>query len=77
MVCTYMFEHKKFYPLQFIVCCSLYVGSHYTWTKVVTTIHNIIIGNMWIDQVCIIGKCMGEGGDKNEKRVGGETLCFF
>ncbi|CAI8024455.1 Oxysterol-binding protein 1 [Geodia barretti] len=26
------------------------VGSHYTWTKVVTTVHNIIIGNMWIDQ---------------------------
>ena len=29
-------------------------GSHYTWTKVVTTLHNIIIGNMWIDQVLYI-----------------------
>ena len=29
----------------------MFAGSHYTWTKVVTTIHNIIIGNMWIDQV--------------------------
>ena len=26
-------------------------GNHYTWNKVVTTIHNIIIGKLWIDQV--------------------------
>ena len=26
-------------------------GNHYTWTKAVTTIHNIIIGKLWIDQV--------------------------
>ena len=29
------------------------VGGHYTWTKVVSTVHNIIIGNMWIDQVSL------------------------
>lgn len=27
--------------------------SHYTWSKVTTTIHNIIVGKLWIDQVCI------------------------
>jgi hypothetical protein len=25
-------------------------GNHYTWNKIVTTIHNIIIGKLWIDQ---------------------------
>lgn len=37
-----------------IGCCHLVVHStksHYTWTKVVTTIHNIIVGKLWIDQV--------------------------
>ncbi|XP_019854132.1 PREDICTED: oxysterol-binding protein 1-like [Amphimedon queenslandica] len=24
-------------------------GSHYTWNKVVTTIHNIIVGKLWVD----------------------------
>ena len=26
-------------------------GHHYTWSKVFTYIHNIIIGKLWIDQV--------------------------
>ena len=26
-------------------------GNHYTWNKVVTTIQNIIVGKLWIDQV--------------------------
>ena len=26
-------------------------GSHYTWNKVVTTIHNIIVGRLWVDNV--------------------------
>ena len=25
--------------------------SHYTWCKVATTIHNIIVGKLWVDQV--------------------------
>ena len=29
-------------------------GNHYTWNKVVTTIHNIIIGKLWIDQVSLL-----------------------
>lgn len=28
----------------------LYVGNHYTWTKVTTTVHNIIVGKLWVDQ---------------------------
>ena len=26
-------------------------GSHYTWNKVVVTIHNIIVGKLWVDNV--------------------------
>ncbi len=29
--------------------------SHYTWCKAVTTVHNIIVGKLWIDQVGISG----------------------
>ncbi|XP_050441329.1 oxysterol-binding protein 1 isoform X3 [Adelges cooleyi] len=25
-------------------------GNHYTWTKVTTTVHNIIVGKLWVDQ---------------------------
>ncbi len=25
--------------------------SHYTWSKVAVSIHNIIVGKMWVDQV--------------------------
>ena len=28
-------------------------GNHYTWNKIVTTIHNIIFGKLWIDCVCV------------------------
>lgn len=43
------------------MCLSLLPGSihcifkdsehHYTWKKVTTTVHNIIVGKLWIDQV--------------------------
>ena len=26
-------------------------GNHYTWKKVTTTVNNIIVGKLWIDQV--------------------------
>ena len=26
-------------------------GNHYTWRKVKTVVHNIVIGKLWIDQV--------------------------
>lgn len=25
-------------------------GNHYTWRKVKTVVHNIVIGKLWIDQ---------------------------
>lgn len=27
-------------------------GNHYMWSKVTSTVHNIIVGKLWIDQVC-------------------------
>ena len=29
-------------------------GHHYTWTKVVVTVHNIIVGKLWVDQVRLV-----------------------
>lgn len=26
------------------------LGNHYTWRKVTTTVHNIIVGKLWVDQ---------------------------
>ena len=37
-----------------IGCCHFVFhksGNHYTWTKVSTTVHNIIVGKLWVDQV--------------------------
>ena len=28
-------------------------GNHYTWRKVRTVVHNIVIGKLWIDQVSV------------------------
>lgn len=28
--------------------------SYYTWVKVTTTVHNIIVGSFWVDQVLTI-----------------------
>lgn len=30
-------------------------GNHYMWSKVTSTVHNIIVGKLWIDQVCRTG----------------------
>ncbi|XP_072106969.1 uncharacterized protein [Mobula birostris] len=38
-------------------------GNHYTWKKVTTTVHNIIVGKLWIDQsgeVDIVNKSTGD-----------------
>lgn len=32
------------------ICLLMYLGNHYTWTKVTTTVHNIIVGKLWVDQ---------------------------
>lgn len=34
-----------------IHCIFHATGHHYTWKKVTTTVHNIIVGKLWIDQV--------------------------
>jgi len=26
-------------------------GNHYTWRKVTTIVHNIVLGKLWVDQV--------------------------
>lgn len=31
-------------------------GNHYTWRKVKTIVHNIVIGKLWIDQTGQDGK---------------------
>ena len=31
-------------------------GNHFTWKKVTTLVNNIIVGKLWIDNVCIIKK---------------------
>lgn len=33
-------------------------NNHYTWKKVTTTVHNIIVGKLWIDQVRLTSKMM-------------------
>lgn len=46
-------KYLAVYP---IGCCHLVfhrTKSHYTWGKAVTTVHNIIVGRLWIDLVCI------------------------
>lgn len=30
-------------------------GNHYVWSKVTSTVHNIIVGKLWIDQVSSSG----------------------
>ena len=28
-------------------------GNHYTWNKPITTVHNVIVGKLWIDSVSL------------------------
>ena len=37
-------------PLGTAHCKFTNSGNHYTWKKVTTTVHNIIVGKLWIDQ---------------------------
>uniref|UniRef100_A0A7M6DRP8 Oxysterol-binding protein n=1 Tax=Clytia hemisphaerica TaxID=252671 RepID=A0A7M6DRP8_9CNID len=38
-------------PLGTAHCKFAKTGDHYTWKKVTTTVNNIIVGKLWIDQV--------------------------
>lgn len=44
-----------FFPLSSgsIQCMFDKSRNHYSWKKVTTTVHNIIVGKLWIDQVNI------------------------
>uniref|UniRef100_A0A1B6ITI7 Oxysterol-binding protein n=2 Tax=Homalodisca liturata TaxID=320908 RepID=A0A1B6ITI7_9HEMI len=37
-------------PMGTAHCLFPETGNHYTWKKVTTTVHNIIVGKLWIDQ---------------------------
>ena len=50
-------------------------GDHYTWGRVSTTIYNIIVGKLWVDQVR--EKRGGEGGDKLQALFTYLPLTFF
>ncbi|XP_029430948.1 oxysterol-binding protein 1 isoform X2 [Rhinatrema bivittatum] len=43
-------KYLSIMPLGTIHCIFHETGNHYTWKKVTTTVHNIIVGKLWIDQ---------------------------
>lgn len=51
-------------PLGTIHCIFHATGHHYTWKKVTTTVHNIIVGKLWIDQSGEIDIVNHKTGDK-------------
>ncbi|XP_073416978.1 oxysterol-binding protein 1-like [Dendrobates tinctorius] len=51
-------------PLGTIHCIFNNSGNHYTWKKVTTTVHNIIVGKLWIDQSGEIEIVNHKTGDK-------------
>ncbi|XP_061335276.1 oxysterol-binding protein 1 [Pezoporus flaviventris] len=51
-------------PLGTIHCVFHSTGNHYTWKKVTTTVHNIIVGKLWIDQSGEIEIVNHKTGDK-------------
>ncbi|XP_067915941.1 oxysterol-binding protein 1-like [Heterodontus francisci] len=56
-------KYLSIMPLGSIHCTFHQSGNHYTWKKVTTTVHNIIVGKLWIDQsgeIDIINKKTGD-----------------
>ncbi|TTR84632.1 Oxysterol-binding protein 1 [Bagarius yarrelli] len=43
-------KYLSIMPLGSIHCIFQKSNNHYTWKKVTTTVHNIIVGKLWIDQ---------------------------
>ena len=39
-------------------------GNHYTWRKVTTTVHNIIVGKLWVDHHGEMDIINHKNGDK-------------
>lgn len=40
-------------------------GNHYVWRKVTSTVHNIIVGKLWIDQVSLQACINGNHSSKS------------
>ena len=61
-------------PTGSIQCLFEKSNNHYSWKKVTTTVHNIIVGKLWIDQVGSIFNdmfLMDEGRKEINKECGG------
>ncbi|NXB89757.1 OSBP1 protein, partial [Vidua chalybeata] len=57
-------KYLSIMPLGTIHCIFHSSGNHYTWKKVTTTVHNIIVGKLWIDQSGEIEIINHKTGDK-------------
>ncbi|NXD16636.1 OSBP1 protein, partial [Nothocercus nigrocapillus] len=57
-------KYLSIMPLGTIHCVFHSSGHHYTWKKVTTTVHNIIVGKLWIDQSGEIEIVNHKTGDK-------------
>ncbi|XP_054419700.1 oxysterol-binding protein 1 [Pteronotus mesoamericanus] len=57
-------KYLSIMPLGSIHCIFHASGHHYTWKKVTTTVHNIIVGKLWIDQSGEIDIVNHKTGDK-------------
>jgi len=58
-----------------ITHCHFPNGNHYTWRKVKTIVHNIVIGKLWIDQVGEMEVINHKTGDKCHLKY--EPYSFF
>lgn len=43
-------KYLQIFPIGTSHCIFKETGHHYTWNKVCTTVHNIIVGKLWVDQ---------------------------
>ncbi|XP_077310818.1 oxysterol-binding protein 1-like [Lithobates pipiens] len=57
-------KYLSIMPLGTIHCIFHNSGNHYSWKKVTTTVHNIIVGKLWIDQSGEIEIVNHKTGDK-------------
>ncbi|XP_051994194.1 oxysterol-binding protein 1-like isoform X2 [Xyrauchen texanus] len=57
-------KYLSIMPLGSIHCMFEKSNNHYTWKKVTTTVHNIIVGKLWIDQSGEIDVVNHKTGDR-------------
>ncbi|XP_061130946.1 oxysterol-binding protein 1-like isoform X1 [Syngnathus typhle] len=57
-------KYLSIIPLGSIQCIFAKSGNHYSWKKVTTTVHNIIVGKLWIDQSGEIDVINHKTGDR-------------